>query len=816
MENQFSFDEQSSFDFKPLLIKILKNWKWYVLVLFISLFIAHYINVRKQNIYELDNYVTVKDENNPWFTSNMSLVFNWGGVSDKVDLFITTLKSRTHNEKVVSDLKSYLTYYKKGKYNLIDIYNKTPFIFELDSTKYQLINTPIEIDIIDDSSFKLKTNPKDKTQTLYNYSTKKSKKVSLEKYEGTFRFGEKIDLAFLHGKFLLKPDAVYDKKTTYFIQLSDFYSTVNHYQNGLKVKPKNKNSSILILSLRGTNKQKLADYLNRTTSLLQEQILKDKNKFAVNTIKFIDSILVGIQSDLSQSAKSLKEFVRNKSVLNLDDPSSKLYEKVTALDLQKNNLLQKQMYYTQLLDYLQNKKNYEDIPAPTVVGIDDPTMVQKISQITQLAIVRKKSLLNFQENSLPIQKMDLEIESLRSSLLETAQSALRNIKKELGFVNQKIRKIEREINKLPEEKQTLLSLKRQFDLKEGIYNELLQKRNEASIVKASNVSDLKIIDKAKDIGQAPVAPNRKINYLIALIAGLLLPTLLFLVQYLLDNKIHDISEVEEITETPVLGQIYHYNKEGNLPAKDDPKGMVTESFRSLRSAFRFVFPEHTDTQTLLVTSTISGEGKTFISSNLALIQAMSGKKTILLGFDLRKPKLDQYFKEAENVEVGLSDYLAENATIEDIIIPTEHQNLHLISAGKIPPNPSELILRDTLKKLFISLKKNYDIVIVDAPPIGLVSDALELQKHADIVSFIIRENYSLKDFIKDIDERYLSKKMNNLSIIYNDFKTGFLKKYGYGQGYGYGYGYGYGHGYFEETPGFWGKLMKKLKKTFKK
>ncbi len=818
MENQFFFDEQSSFDFKPLLIKILKNWKWYVLALFISFFIAHYINVRKQNIYELDNYVTVKDENNPWFTSNMSLVFNWGGVSDKVDLFITTLKSRTHNERVVSDLKSYLTYYKKGKYNLIDIYNKTPFIFELDSTKYQLINTPIEIDIIDDSSYKLKINPKDKTQTLYNYSTKKSKKVSLEKYEGTFRFGEKIDLVFLHGKFLLKPDAAYDKKTTYFIQLSDFYSTVSAYQTGLKVKPKNKNSSILILSLRGTNKQKLADYLNRTTSLLQEQILKDKNKFAVNTIKFIDSILVGIQSDLSQSAKSLKEFVRNKSVLNLDNPSSKLYEKITGLDLQKNNLLQKQMYYTQLLDYLQNKKNYEDIPAPTVVGIDDPTIVQKISQITQLAIVRKKSLLNFQENSLPIQKMDLEIESLRSSLLETAQSALSNIKKELGFVNQKIHKVEKEINKLPEEKQTLLSLKRQFDLKEGIYNELLQKRNEASIVKASNVSDLKIIDKAKDIGQAPVAPNRKINYLIALITGLLLPTLLFLIQYLLDNKIHDISEVEEITETPVLGQIYHYNKEGNLPAKDDPKGMVTESFRSLRSAFRFVFPEHTDTQTLLVTSTISGEGKTFISSNLALIQAMSGKKTILLGFDLRKPKLDQYFKEAENIEVGLSDYLAENATIEDIIIPTEYKNLYLISAGKIPPNPSELILRDTLKKLFTNLKKNFDIVIVDAPPIGLVSDALELQKHADIVSFIIRENYSLKDFIKDIDERYLSKKMNNLSIIYNDFKTGFLKKYGYGKGYGYGYGYsyGYGYGYFEEKHGFWRKLMKKLKKLFKK
>ena len=814
MENQFFIEEQNSFDFKPLLVKILKNWKWYLLILFLALFIAHYINVRKQNIYELDNYVTVKDENNPWFTSNMSLVFNWGGVSDKVDLFITTLKSRTHNEKVVSDLKSYLNYYKKGKYNLIDIYGKTPFVFKFDSTRYQIINVPVEIKILDNQYFNLKIRPKNKKAKLYNYSTKKSKEIEIDKYEGKFAFGEEIDLPFLHGKFELNPAVPYDPKATYYIKFSDFYTTVNAYKQNLKVKPKNKNSSILILSLRGTNKQKLADYLNRTTSLLQEQILKDKNKFAVNTIKFIDSILVGIQSDLSQSAKSLKEFVKNKSVLNLDDPSSKLYEKVTALDMQKNNLLQKQMYYKQLLDYLQNKRNYEDIPAPTVVGIDDPTIVQKISKITQLAIVRKKSLLNFQENSLPIQKMDLEIESLRSSLLETARSALANIQRELSFVNKKIANVEREINKLPEEKQTLLTLKRQFELKEGIYNELLQKRNEASIVKASNVSDLKIIDNAKDIGQGPVAPNRKINYLIALMAGLLIPTLFLLVKFLMDKKIHDISEVESLTETPVLGQIYHYSKEGNLPVKEDPKGMVTESFRSLRSAFRFIFPEHSQTQTLLITSTISGEGKTFISSNLALIQAMSGKKTILLGFDLRKPKLDQYFKEAENIQTGLSDYLAENAELEDIIIPTKHQNLHLISAGKIPPNPSELILRESLNTLFNELKNKYDIIIVDAPPIGLVSDALELQKHADIVSFIIREDYSLKDFVKDIDERYLSKKIKNLSIIYNDFKPGFLKKYGYGQSYGYGYGYGYGHGYFKEEPGFFGRLFLKLKNLF--
>jgi len=809
MDNQFSFDEQIDFDFKVLLLKIVSNWKWFLVSLLITFFVAYYFNVRKENIYELDNYVTVKDENNPFFTSNMSLVFNWGGVSDKVNLIMTTFKSRTHNERVVEKLRSYINYKKQGKYYLIDLYKESPFSFIMDKKSLQLINQPIHIKILDDQQYELSIKPEKKTSRLYDFNKKKGTSQPVKKFKQTFQFGEKINLPFLSGVIQRNQDVNYNPDTKYYLILQDFNQVVSEYKNKLQISTKNKNSSILVLKLQGAHKGKIEEYLNTTTSLLQNQILEDKNLYAINTIKFIDSTLKYIQNDLTDAAKDLKKFISDKTVLNLDDPTTKLYEKISSLDIQKNSINQRKMYYEQLLRYLTNRKNYEELPAPTVVGIEDPTIVSNITKITQLAIQRKKALEYFQPGASAIQQIDLEIEALRKSLLQTVESALFNLNQQLNLVNKQINKIESQINKLPEEKQTLLSLRRKYDLKEEIYNTLLQKRNEASIVKASNVSDLKIIDNAKDIGQPPIAPNRKINYLLALIVGLLIPATVILIIFILDKKVHDISDVEELTNTPILGQIYHHDKKGNLPVLDYPQGIVSESFRSLRSALRFMLPRERNYNTILITSSVSGEGKTFVSSNLALIEAIGNKKTILLEFDLRKPKFKEYFKEARVKQIGLADYLSNQAEYKDLVIKTEIDNLDLILAGSIPPNPSELILTKYTQDLFEQLQKEYEQIIIDSPPLGLVSDAMELQKFADATIFIVREDYSLKSFVKDIDERHQKKEINNLAIIYNDFKVNLFKKYGYSKNYGYKYGYGYG-GYFDEKDGFFKKWFKKL------
>ncbi len=810
MENQFSFEDSVNFDFKLLWFKLLSHWKWFVLTLIIGLLTAYYVNLRKENIYELDNYITIKDESNPFFTSNMSLVFNWGGVSDKVNLVVTTLQSRSHNEKVVKKLKSYIQYRQKGPYFKLNLYQKSPFIFEPDSTSLQVIDQPVQIQIIDDGHFKLIFHPKHDRVQLYDYLKQKSVIKKTSDFEGIFSFNQPVKLAFLNGVFKRHKNVNYEVNKTYYLILRDFNKVVTDYRNRLKVKTKNKNSSILVLKMRGSNKAELADYLNTTTQLLQKQILEDKNKFALNTIKFIDSTLQHIQTDLSLAAQDLKKFVKNKTVLNLDDPTARLFEQVSVLDQNRSQISLKKLYYQRLQKYLKNKTNYENLPAPSVVGIDDPTIVEKIAKITQLAIQRKNALAHFQPNSPVIKKLNLEIESLRQSLLQTVQFALQSLDNELKIFNDKIALIENKINKLPEEKQILLGLKRKYELKQEVYNTLLQKRNEAGIVKASNVSDLKIIDNAKDIGQGPVAPNRRINYLIALVVAFLLPALIIATLFFLDNKIHDISDVENLTDLPIIGQIFHLDKKEFLPVIQYKDDIVSESFRTLRSALRFMLPPNKKSHTLLITSSISGEGKTFISSNLAIVQAIANKKTVVLEFDLRKPKFKEYFKEAENNRLGLSNFLSGMiTTVDEIIVPTDIDNLDLILVGPIPPNPSELILSDNTQKLFEQLSQKYDYIIIDTPPMGLVSDALELQKFADMVIFIVREDYTLKSYIKDIDER--KKALKNLGIIYNDLKVNAVKKYAYGNNYEYGYG-----PYFEKKPGLWKKIKQKLKAVKRK
>ena len=808
MENQFSFEESVNFDIKLLILKLLSHWKWFIATLLLGLFIAYYINNRKENIYELDNYITIKEENNPFFTSNMSLVFNWGGVSDKVNLVVTTLKSRSHNEKVVDKLKSYIEYRKQGPYFPINIYDKKPFIFEPDLNNLQVIDIPVFIKILDDNRYELSFKPKEEPVTLYDFQHKKEETKHLKAFTQTFNFGDKINLDFLSGTFKRNTTKTFDPKETYFVKLQNFNHVVTDFQKKLNVKPKDKNSSILILKLRGTNKAEIVDYLNTTTDLLQKQILDDKNKFALNTIKFIDSTLKYIQTDLSTAAKDLKNFVKNKTVLNLDDPTARLFEKISVLDEQESKINLKKVYYQHLLGYLNNTSKYENLPAPTVVGIDDPTIIEKVGKITQFAIQRKNELRHFQPDSPIIQKLNLEIESLRQSLLQTVKSALKALDLEEEMVRNKTGKLNAQINQLPEEKQILLGLKRKYDLKQEVYNTLLQKRNEAGIVQASNVSDLKIIDNAKDVGQLPVAPNRNINLLIAVILGFLIPTLIISTIFFLDNKIHDISDVENLTDTPILGQVFHWDKKEQLPVLEYKDDIVSESFRSLRSALRFMFPHSKKANTILITSSISGEGKTFVSANLAVVQAISNKKTVVLEFDLRKPKFKHYFKEAKINRKGLSNYLSGMITdIDDIIVPTDINNLDLILTGPIPPNPSELILNDFTAKLFEELAQKYDQIIIDTPPMGLVSDAMELQKFADITIFIVREDHTIKSHIKDIDER--KKLIKNIGIIYNDFKVNMFKKYGYSNKYGYGYGYGYG-GYFDKKQSFWQKILKKL------
>ncbi len=805
-ENYFSEKTENwHFNYKFLLLKFWSFWYWFIISLFLFFLIAHFINIHKQNIYEMYNYISIRNDKNPFLKANNGLFFNWGEGEKKVNLVKTMLKLHQHNEKVVQQLKSYIKYKKKESYYITNLYHQSPFIFEMDSTKYQLINEPIHIKILDNKHFQISIKPSHKFYTLYHYGKHQTKKIPAEVFQEKMLFNKKIKKPYLTGIIKKRSGEKHTKNDDYIFYLENFNLVTRHFQENLSIKPLNKNSNILILKLKGTNKNEIADYLNTTTQILQNQILQDKNQFAINTIKFIDSTLNIIKTELHLASDNLKNFVNNRTILKMDNPTQQLFSQLNELDNQQSKIQLKKMYYNQLKNYLINRKKYDHIPAPSVAGITDPTLVHKVTQLTRLAMDKKNLLQNFKIDAPTIQHLDLQLNSLKNSLIETIQSALLNLETEHNLLNKKIYLIEKQINELPDDKQVLLALKRQYDMKLETYNHLLKKRNEAKILKASNISDIKIIEKAKDIGQSPIAPNRKTNYFIAIILGLLVPAIVISILYFFENKVYDISEIEKLISLPVIGQIYHWGKKEPYNFKQHPHEVISESFRSIRTSLRFMTPKKKSNITTLITSTMPDEGKTFISTNLAIAQAMSNKKTILLEFDLRKPNFLKTFTQINNKNKGISEYLCGEATIENIIISTDVKNLDVILAGTFPPNPSELILTGQTAQLFKQLKERYEQILIDSPPLGLVNDANELAKYVDQSLIIIRENFTYKSAVKELN--LLMENKLKYGIIYNDYKINIFNKYQYSKYNGY-------EDYFPNKKSKKEQILSRIKKIF--
>ena len=341
---------------------------------------------------------------------------------------------------------------------------------------------------------------------------------------------------------------------------------------------------------------------------------------------------------------------------------------------------------------------------------------------------------------------------------------------------------------------------------------LLTKKNEAGIAKASNVSDIRIIDEAKDLGQSAIAPNTKKNYSVALFVGLLFPLAFVFITTLLDNNINSPEDIKKLSNIPILGVVNRSRIKTNLAVFESPKSSVAESFRSIRSGLQYIYKNlnKNKTKTILITSSVSGEGKTFCSINIASVFSLTGKKTVLVGLDLRKPKIFGDF-EISN-DFGVVNYLIGQKTLDKVVQSTQHDNLDIITSGPIPPNPSELLMSDQMEEFIEELKARYDYVVLDTPPFGLVADALDLTTFADATIYIVRQDYSKKAMLNMINDKYQKREVKNISFVFNDYRQ--KAKYGYGYGYGYGYAYGsYGNGYHEDERK---TLMTRFKNLFKK
>lgn len=806
------FENHSNFDFKGLLLKIVSYWKWFLISLIIAFTIAYQVNIRKEKIYGMQTMISIKEESNPFFTSNTSLVFNWGGISDQVNGISTILKSRSHNELVVDKLQFYIDYLEQGKYNLIDSYGAVPFYINIDKSKGQIANTLIAVKFISESEYQIEIPFENNSVSLINYSTNNytNTSVQLGNFSKKYKVGERVNLPFLNWTLEIKDNPGFYKGKEYFVRFNDFDGTVSRYR-GINVEGDRGSGSLLTLSMQGTNKARMVDYLNSTVKMLIKIQLDGKNQFATNTIRFIDSTLVAMESQLKQTSGELKSFQKDKNIFQIEDGGSRVSEKIMNFDVQKDEVTRKIAYYNSLKSYLNSSNDYSRLPAPSVAGIEDPNIVASVSKLIALSTQRSEMAYAVKSEKI-FKDFDNQMAAVKNVLQENIATAKTSLLYDLSLVNAKIGQAESTVRKLPAEQQELLKIKRKYDLNDNIYTEFLQKRNEAEIVKASNLSDIHFIDPAKDIGDGLIGPKTSANYVLALFLGTLIPLFFVFAIFFINNSIQNTDDISKLTQIPLLGVIGVNKDLRSLAVFDKPKSALSEAFRGIRSSLQFLYKKQqvSGSKTLMITSSISGEGKTFCSINIATVFALSEKKTVIVGLDLRKPRLADEFQ--LTTPLGVVNYLIKQNTLEEITNSTQIPNLDVILSGPIPPNPSELILSDAMKELIDELKQKYDYVILDTPPVGLVADSLELVQFADVTLYIVRQNYTKKEMITLLNTRIKRGELSNVSIVLN----GYENKAKYGTAYGYGYGYGaYANGYHEEEVkfGFWKALLNRFKRS---
>ena len=804
---QQNHNDDQNIDIKSLIYIFLSHWYLFAIGAVLALAAAYLINRYSTNIYQAKGTVIIKegrglDPTTIMTTSNFANYQN-------LDNEIAILRSYSLRERVIKKMGIEVTYFGKGRILSTELYDKSPFKVEYDASVPQAIGLDYDITFKKNGDFSL--NAVADRVTKYDYILgqiveSRSENVSIK---SEHKQGEWIDNGYNRIRIVLNEDVQPErlKGITKSFRLNSYSSLVSQ-MSAFTASPQSKSSSVIAVTMSGPNKQKIVDFVNLMMTEYVSRGLERKNMVSENTIQFINDQLGDIQKSLSSAENALKDFRTRNDLMNLDLQANQVYNTLRALDKERSEKNVNLMLYKRLQNYIQSQiDDPENLAAPSTMGISDPLLERLVQQLVTLSQTKATQLLTQTEQHPQIVKLDEQIVTTKKTLLETVNNLVDNAQMSLKELDKRIARTEAESKVLPEKERQLLNYQRNFNFNDDTYKYLMQRRAEAQILRASNTPDNEVLDEARIDRTLKVAPRTSMNYLVALIIGLLIPALILFLRDFFNVSVNDRKDVEKLTNFPIIGQVSQSPDKDPLVVINSPKSPISESFRSIRTNIEFI-TQGKPKSTILVTGDIQGIGKTFNSLNIASIYALYGKKTVLLGFDMRKPKLYQEFGLSNNV--GLSSYLSNKDAFESIIQPSNKiPNLDVITSGPIPPNPAELIASEKCSELFTKLKETYDYIIIDTPPLGLVTDAFLLMRHSDVNLFIVRQGQTNKNIfgsiIKDIEDRGL-----DASIVINGIETG--KGYGYGRykyGYGYGgYGYGgygkygaYGDGYYGEETG---------------
>ena len=589
------------------------------------------------------------------------------------------------------------------------------------------------------------------------------------------------------------------KQQKYFVSWTPTNQMASSIAGGIGAVPLNKDATIILLSHTSEIPMKSQDILNTLAQEYDSYNIEQKNKSLDNSLKFLSDKLAYLSKDLGGVEDSLLNYKERHEIVDIVSQSTADATKIGDLKEKMDGIIVKMMICDMVSQYVNNpQRRYNLIPSS--LGIEDITLNALIDGYNKDVLKYEELLKTIPHGNLEVGMLESELDNLRPKVIE----AIKNVKKAYNdtyiFIKKKEEDALYEVGQFPKEQKSIAQIERQQGIKEKLYVDLLEKLDETGLSKAGAISNSTTIDPA--ISSSAIGPTSAVLYSIAFLLGLGLPILLIFLKDLLNDRISTKEDIVNYSNIPVIGEISHSTIKGNSIIATNSRGIISEQFRLLRTNLQY-FLTHTDGEkgTILITSTMKGEGKTFISMNLGSIIAIGGKKTILLEFDLRKPRVSKALG-IEN-EVGISTYLTNNVEIADLIKPIEGaENLWILPSGPIPPNPSELLLSKKVNQLFKELAVKFDYIIIDTPPIGIVSDARILSKFSDINFYIIRQRYTLKNQMEFIDTLFTKKILSNMALIVNDVvNEGTNSYYGYGkENYIYGgyYGYAYGYGYNDE------------------
>ncbi|HEV2479876.1 MAG TPA: polysaccharide biosynthesis tyrosine autokinase [Puia sp.] len=760
---------------KELIFRYLHYLPW-VIVSVILFMIMAYLKIRWTTpIFQVQSSLLIKSEQDNFASSKddkfSEMILPQTDVNLRNEMAI--LKSRPVIARVVKDLDLQYLSYNKGTVRSTLLYPVSPFSLRLTRIADSAIGFGCQITVLNENRFLLNES---KTSHRFGDTTELDGSRFVLLYDSTMGI-HSMGSAKFEFSWLPLPAAV------------------ENLLGSLKITQTDDQTTILTLIFEHENPMLGKNVLNTLMSVYDSLIVENKNRISANTLQFIDDRLYELNDTLRGVEGVLRNFMVANQAFDIEGQSKAFLDKEGD---EANSVVTSGVkigIVNWLLDYVANKKNQYEL-VPTALGIDEPALLQLITEYNKLQLEREANLKTSSETNPMILAMDGTLEKTRRNIYQ----ALLNVKQAYAIASEGLQKqnqtLQERIASLPGKSMRLLNIERQQKILEELYSFLLQKKLETSIAAAATVSNSRVIEAALD-SKLPISPNKKSVYTFYLLLGVLIPVGIIVVIELLHDKVSSREDIERITSAPILGEIGHSRDTQSLVVNSNSRRFIAEQFRIVRTNLQYIVGRK-DRPVIMVTSSFSGEGKSFISTNLGAVMALSGKRTVIMEFDIRKPKIVSGLDLKRNM--GITNYIIGKASFEDLLLPVgDFDNLFVIPCGPIPPNPSELLLDKRLGELMAEVKAHFDVVIMDTAPVGLVADAINLSQYIDAAVYIVRQRHTFKKQLELIDELYNNNKLPNLCVLLNDVRV----EGGYYSGYGYygGYGYGYrrGSGYFEEN-----------------